>query len=317
VTLVAWLVHSTDRAALAGAVLDIDLWNALLAVTLLFMLIAIQTWRWTFVAHAIGISFPFIPAWLINQIGAFFNQVLPSSIGGDAMRVWRLRGGGVRTGPAVASIVLDRVVALVGTTLIVIFGMWWTWDWIEAIALRVGLAAIVLVVVAGVTVLLIADQVPLVRRFTSRLGLGRLLQLPVMARRVLLSRATMAPALALSVIIHLGVALSVWLLADGIGVKLSWAEAGLLVPVVILFSMVPITIAGWGVREGAMVVALGTVGVVSQDALAISVLFGIASAIAALPGGVIWLATGRTSAARNRRAGDDLADKRAARHVPV
>jgi len=87
---------------------------------------------------------------------------------------------------------------------------------------------------------------------------------------------------------------------------------------VILFSMVPITIAGWGVREGAMVVALGTVGVGREEALAISVLFGIASAIAALPGGLIWLATGRSSglpaqsdsldvtpALRSTRAGTD------------
>jgi len=294
VTLVVWLVHSTDRDALTTALLEVDLLNALLAVVLLFMLIAIQTWRWVIVAQAIGVSFPFVPAWLINQIGAFFNQVLPSSIGGDAIRVWRLRSGGVRTGPAVASIVIDRLVALVGTILIVVVGLWWILGWIDIIALRVGVFATVLTAVVGVTVLLFADQVSSVRRLARRSGLARVLRLPVMARLVLFRPRTAAPALALSVTIHLGVALSVWVLADGIGVELTSAEAAFLVPVVILFSMVPITIAGWGVREGAMVVALGTVGVGREEALAVSVLFGIASAIAALPGGAIWLATGRS-----------------------
>lgn len=308
-TLVAWLVYSTDRDALADALLEVDLSTALLAVVVLFALIAVQAWRWTFVARALGTSVPLVPAWVISQIGAFFNQVLPSSIGGDAMRVWRLRRRGVRTGLALSSVLLDRVVALVGTILIVAVGLPWLLSWMDTDALRAGIVAVVLVGAAGVAMLLSADRAPLVRRLANVRALARVLQVPALARRVLFKPRTAVFTLALSVIIHLGVALSVWLLARATGVELTWAEVGFLVPVVILFSMVPITIAGWGVREGAMVVALGTVGVGREEALAISVLFGIASAIAALPGGLLWLATGRSSAgtsSASRRRRDTL-----------
>ncbi len=295
-TLVAWLIYATDRNALIDALLKVDLSTALLAVFVLFSLIGIQAWRWTFVARALDVKFPVVPAWLIAQIGAFFNQVLPSSIGGDAMRVWRLRRSGVRTGPALASIFLDRVVALVGTILIVAVGLPWLLGWMDTDALRAGILAVVLIAAAGLAVLLVADRVPLARRLSGRSALARVLEVPALARRVLFRPRTAVPTLALSVLIQLGVGLSVWLLARATGVELNWAETAFLVPVVMLFSMVPITIAGWGVREGAMVVALGTVGVGRDEALAISVLFGIASAIAALPGGLIWLATGRSSA---------------------
>ncbi|MBA2383203.1 MAG: flippase-like domain-containing protein [Actinobacteria bacterium] len=294
-TLVAWLVYSTDRHALADAVLDVDLSTAVLAVAVLFVLIGVQAWRWTFVARALGVSLPLVPAWLISQIGAFFNQVLPSSIGGDAMRVWRLRGRGVGTGLALSSVVLDRVVALVGTILIVAFGLPWLLSWMDTDALRAGIVAVVGVGAAGVTALLLADRVRLVRRLAGVRALARVLQVPALARRVLLKPRTALPTLALSVLIQLGVALSVWLLARATGVDLAWAETAFLVPVVMLFSMVPITIAGWGVREGAMVVALGTVGIGREEALAVSVLYGFAIAIAALPGGLIWIATGRSS----------------------
>jgi uncharacterized membrane protein YbhN (UPF0104 family) len=293
--LVAWLVYSTDRDALADALLEVDLGTALLAVLVLFALLAVQAWRWTFVARGLGISLPLVPAWLITQIGAFFNQVLPSSIGGDAMRVWRLQRRGVRTGLALASVFLDRVVALITVILIVAVGLPWLLDWMDTDALRAGILAVVLVAAAGVVVVLFADRVPLVRRLAGRSPLVRVLQVPALARRVLFRPQTAVPALSLSLIIQLGVALSVWLLARATGVELTWAEVAFLVPVVILFSMVPITIAGWGVREGAMVVALGTVGVGREEALAISVLFGIASAIAALPGGLVWVTTGRLS----------------------
>lgn len=295
-TLVAWLVFSTDREALADALVHVDLSTALLAVLVLFSLIAVQARRWMLVAHELGVSFPLKSAWLICQIGAFFNQVLPSSIGGDAMRVWRLRSLGVRTGPALASVFLDRVVALVGTILIVLVGLPWLLTWLDTDALRAGVVAVAFSAAAGVALVVLADRVPLASRIVGRSAVARVLQVPSFARRVLLRPQTAGPTLALSLIIHLGVAFSVWLLARATGAELAIAEAAFLVPLVILFSMVPITIAGWGVREGAMVVALGTVGVGREEALAVSVLFGIASAVAAMPGGLVWLATGRASA---------------------
>jgi uncharacterized protein (TIRG00374 family) len=295
--LISWLVHSTDRSALADALLEVDLATALLAVVLLFGLIGLQAWRWTLVARALGISLPLVPAWLISLIGAFFNQVLPSSIGGDAMRIWRLQRRKVPTTLALTSVFLDRVSALIATTLIVAAGLPSLLVWMDTAALRAGVLLVVVVGVCGVCVVLLADRAPFVRRLDPRSRVSRVLQVPMLARRAILSTRTGMSVLVLSLVIQLGVALTVWLLARAIGVALTSAEAAFLVPLVILFSMVPITIAGWGVREGAMVVALGTVGVGSEAALAISVLFGVANAIAALPGGVIWLTSGRSSTA--------------------
>ena len=310
--LVAWLVYSTDRDALADALLEVDLGTALFAVVVLFALVGVQAWRWTFVTRALGITLPLVPAWLITQIGAFFNQVLPSSIGGDAMRVWRLQRRGTRTSLALASVFLDRIVALVATVLVVAIGLPWLFDWMDTDALRAGIIAVVVLTASAVALILFADRLPLARRLSERFGSLRVLQVAALARAVLLRPRTAAPALALSVIIQLGMSFAVWLLANAAGAELSWAEAVLLVPVVILFSTVPITIAGWGVREGAMVVALGTVGVGAEEAFAISVLFGIAIAIASLPGGLVWVATGRSSAPHASSA--DVGDARDVAH---
>jgi hypothetical protein len=97
------------------------------------------------------------------------------------------------------------------------------------------------------------------------------------------------PPLALALVIHFGVSFVVWLIARGSDVHVSIGQCFVLVPVVVLFSMVPVSIAGWGVREGAMVVALGLVGVARAPALAVSVLFGLTLAVSGLPGGFLWL----------------------------
>jgi hypothetical protein len=53
--------------------------------------------------------------------------------------------------------------------------------------------------------------------------------------------------------------------------------------------MLPISIGGWGVREGAMVVALHGFGISAEDALLPSVLFGLCAVAATLPGGILWV----------------------------
>jgi hypothetical protein len=61
------------------------------------------------------------------------------------------------------------------------------------------------------------------------------------------------------------------------------------IPVVTVITLVPVSVGGWGVREGALVALLGLVGVPSHTALAFSVLFGVAGILASLPAlGFLW-----------------------------
>lgn len=64
-----------------------------------------------------------------------------------------------------------------------------------------------------------------------------------------------------------------------------------------LLSMVPISLGGWGVREAAMVWLFGAVGIHSQEAVSISILFGLATTAAGLPGGLLWLLDRRSDSA--------------------
>jgi hypothetical protein len=58
---------------------------------------------------------------------------------------------------------------------------------------------------------------------------------------------------------------------------------------VILMMIVPISIGGWGVREGAFIFLLGHLGVSSAESFLLSVLFGLTLILASLPGIVFWL----------------------------
>jgi len=93
-------------------------------------------------------------------------------------------------------------------------------------------------------------------------------------------------------------------LGRGLGLDLGPAAYFALVGGAILISALPLSIAGWGLREAAVVALFAAVGVAADTALPISVLFGVAMILVALPGGALWLAgRGRApSGTGNRRA---------------
>jgi uncharacterized membrane protein YbhN (UPF0104 family) len=76
--------------------------------------------------------------------------------------------------------------------------------------------------------------------------------------------------------------------AKGINVDLGFINGLVLIPMIMLVSMMPVSFAGWGIRESAMVIGLGFIGITTVDALVISVSFGISQIIIGLIGGVFW-----------------------------
>lgn len=233
-------------------------------------------------------------------VGLFFNQVLPTGIGGDAVRAWRCRRLGVGLGAAVRSVLLDRasgyavIVAVYAASLPALLRV--LSDPEEQASVIVALGAALL----GLLGLPLMDHMP-----------ARLLRLPVSAALADLSRETRrlvthpgrcAAVLGLS-IVTVGLAvLAYMLVGDSLGVPLSFATWLLVVPPVSLLQLLPISLAGWGVREVGMVVILAGFGVPAEAALAISVLTGLCLAIIGLPGGLIWLANWDIAQPRSRAA---------------
>jgi hypothetical protein len=83
-----------------------------------------------------------------------------------------------------------------------------------------------------------------------------------------------------------------WLIAESLGLGLDPAELTVVVPPVLLAALLPISIAGFGVREGAFVVLLAEFGVSSADATLLSLLSVAAVVVASIPGGLA-IAAGR------------------------
>ena len=263
----------------------------LIAGALIFFQNAIVVaWRWEHVVAAIDRA---LPPWRLLKatiITLFFNQVLPSTIGGDGMRIWFLRGMGRSVGLAFRSVLIDRLIGFLGLLLLGLVGSFYLMARLEDsgpvwVVAMVSLGGLVLIVLA-----------PALVGAMERLPFDRLRQgFETLAREVNLlacDRPRLARLVGASILGQLALAGAVYCLARDLEVPLDLLSAFAVVPGVMVAASVPISIAGWGVREATMVVGLGLLGVGQSDAAIISIGFGVLVLIFGLLGGLVWVVRG-------------------------
>jgi uncharacterized membrane protein YbhN (UPF0104 family) len=103
------------------------------------------------------------------------------------------------------------------------------------------------------------------------------------------SRARTMQLILVSVFGHFVLCLAVWLSAQAFAIEISLGPTLVIVQPIFLVAALPISIAGWGVREGGMVFGLGLLGVASGDAALISVAYGLMGVAIGLFGARVWL----------------------------
>jgi uncharacterized membrane protein YbhN (UPF0104 family) len=282
------LLQKIDLAEAWQRALGIDPAMLALAFVLLFIQIALGAIRWVSVLHSIGEPLPFFRALKLYYICTFFSLVLPSSVGGDAVRMWMARRQGLTLGGAINGVMLERIVTVLALVVLVAStqpllysripdeGMHWIFPLLTAGG------------VAGILVLMVLDRLP---PGFSHLRLVRgLARLASDTRKLFLKPFDAVRVLLLALVGHANLSFTVYVLALGLKIEVSAIDCLVLVPPVILATTLPISIAGWGVREQAMVTVFGLIGIAAQSSGVLSILLGLVTTAACLPGGLLWLA---------------------------
>jgi uncharacterized membrane protein YbhN (UPF0104 family) len=111
----------------------------------------------------------------------------------------------------------------------------------------------------------------------------------VIASKVILGRTTAAKIAVLSLSIHVLAVVIAWCAVRSIAASAAFEQLFLLTPPIMLITMLPISIAGWGVREATMMVAFGYAGLAPADGTVVSILFGAIYFIVGGMGGLVWI----------------------------
>lgn len=217
--------------------------------------------------------------------GTFFNQVLPSSIGGDAVRIIDLTRKKYEKKEAFYGVFVDRVVGLVGLLVLnllatlIFFG---TFD-------NDFSMLIIFITIGGITGFALLFQLHRLTFLANIKFLNLAVRLANRLNKLYASRMLLIKHISISVIVHLFSVLTMYGLSLSLGLDLSFQTLLIAVPPVFLLTIVPISLAGWGVREGAMIGIFMLIGADQTKVLAMSILYGLLLILSAVPGAYFWI----------------------------
>jgi hypothetical protein len=289
--LLAFIFSTLDRAAFIQAVSRANPWWLLVALAMMMLGVIIRAWRWQILLDAIAVHVSLTELTNIYFIGFLFNNLLPSGLGGDAMRMVELSRHSERVTDAVTSVVVDRFLGLSALQAIALMALLANWGAVPSAVAYFTVAIFLGGLVTGYLLInralyvVLRTRVGLFRRLTDIKVIGNLAEsfqrypLSALGRAYLVAFLFNISLIAMNVFIGLG-----------LGAKANLAHYAIFVPITSLVLLLPISFAGLGVREETYRRLFSQVGVPQEIGVAMSLLVYVFGNICTgLIGGVIYL----------------------------
>jgi uncharacterized protein (TIRG00374 family) len=256
--------------------------------------------RWRIILQAQGLELPLRRTTSIFFIGHFFNAFMLGATGGDVVKAWYVaRESHHKKAEAVATVIVDRIIGLMALFAIALVVMAVFYRRVFADPKMIWFALATLAIVLGTVVMTVigfwkgfADKLPWLRRWLEKLPKYELMCRMMNSYRAYATQPKLIlMTLLMSVTLHLFVMGSIVCVASGLRINPTNGITDFLLylPIINTVSAVPISISGFGVREGMYVTMLGEAGVAKASALALSLLGYLVSLIWSVIGGAFFL----------------------------
>jgi hypothetical protein len=245
----------------------------------------VAAWRWQRVLAVYDAHVPLRILMKHYMAGQFVGNALPSTVGGDVLRISRCSKDTGSTEVAFASVVLERLTGFVALPLLTFVGFLMRPDLFEEsrswIAIVIAAGTIVMLSV----ILLLAASPHLAGRFVHRANWTRFIGIVhVGVDRLRRDPRDAMGALAAAVAYQLTVVAAVYCAVHTIGLTIPNGAVLAYIPAVAMVQVLPISVGGLGVREGMLALLLTPLGVPTGQAVALGLLWYAMTLVVSLVG---------------------------------
>jgi uncharacterized protein (TIRG00374 family) len=294
--ILAFLLIRLDPAEVWDQISGSNAGYVVAALAILFASTWAMAWRWQLLLASKGIHEPL--GWLTKLyfVGYAAGQVLPTSVGGDAVRILdHARRRPDARAEAAGAVLMERVLGVVGTVVLLLLGL--ALELGDERAEVIGPIEAALIAAAAVAFGLLLFSRRVERRLRRhifplgrRIGLERPLASVYAALHGYRDRPwTLAAAFALTFATQLARTGSIWLCCAAVGIHESAGVFVVFAALLSLVMVVPFTLNGLGIREAFFVGYFGRFGVADDTALAAGLLFYAIILAESIPGGLVLL----------------------------
>lgn len=296
--LLVYLISRTDVSSIVGAIGQADFRFIGLALLTPFAGYFITSKRWQGLLHVQGAEIPQGVLLRSCMVAMFFNQIMPSTIGGDVVRAYDSSRSGAGRQVALSAILVDRVMGLFALSLFAVGSLFILRHDVS----KAGMIPLIVIVIAGglaCTVTMVFSPIPsvlhCVRWFYRKIPgpVGRFLSKLDLAFESYRGRyGIFFRALALSLVLQINVVVLHYLAGRALGLTPHFTQYFYVVPIALFVMLIPISINGIGIREGIFTLLLSSYGVGKPEALAFSFLVYSIFFLHGILGGLVFLTRG-------------------------
>lgn len=278
------VIKSMDILILASVIL----WYTILQI--------ISTYRWSLFLPKAGIEIPFFKLVSLFYVGMFFNIFLPTAIGGDVVKTYYLYKFSGKGGNSLASVFLDRFTGFFAMVIIASVSLIFGYGYVKGT--YVPLFIVILSSMFFLSSLVLWNKAlhNWMLAIISRIKLfGINEKIESLYQSVMLYKGeprVLLKAFGISFVIQLMSMTMFYLISKGIGMTVPIGYFFLFVPIAISISMIPISLSGLGLREGAFVYLFTKVGATDAQALSVSLVAFLVMVILGLIGGIEYIRLG-------------------------
>jgi len=269
---------------------------AIIFVAVFFICLqAISAVRWSIILHK-DVDIPYLKLLAIYFIGMFFNNFLPTMVGGDIIKGLYLYRESKKGGVSVASIFMDRYsgfsALIIITTIALITGY--------SLIKDTGLPGFLILLICGYTTASLIIWVGPLHSWAMKI-LAKIHFYGINHKIDALYKTLMAykghkdilvKILLLSFMVQVGVIVGYYILAINLGIEVRLAYFFFFIPIATVITMLPISLGGLGIREGAFVYLFTMVGASKGQALSLSLIWYAVMVIVSMIGGVAFIKMG-------------------------
>lgn len=300
--LIGVVLYLVNFGELKNTLLHMNAWFLLPAVATFYLDRALMAYKWNPLLKAHGIDVPFMTLVRLYFVAPLAGTLLPSTLGGDAFRLYGLSRYRVDMHSAVASMIVERVIGTLAMLVLasVSLGIGFylmrdRWGELE------GLGWVLLLVVGAVLAVVAALRLlvmpggsrlrALVDRLTdNRLG-AKLRQIYGYCREYRRHKRVIVSVSILTLIEQMAPVAVIFLLVRALNVDVTFLELVVIVPLTVLASRLPISLDGLGVQEGLYVALFALIGISAADALLVSATIRVSNLLSCLPWALHYVLT--------------------------
>ena len=292
VGLLGYLITRIDAERFVQTLASANFSYIAVALVVYLLTQVVSALRWTVLTRPLGITTPYRELAVYYFIGMFFNLFAPSTVGGDVTRVYYLARGqnndhqkraSESTVHAAVSVLMDRAIGMVvlvwlGTVGLLLFPEYGVPPAIRALTLSLAAAFLI-----G------ALLMPLLRRVLPEDAHPLLIKLRVILTSYSKGWRVILQAITLSFMVHLVQAWIHVIMGLALHLSLPLSFCIIVYPLVGTFAALPISVNGFGLREGGYIFLFALIGINSEKGIAFGLLLFLIVALDSLIGGILFL----------------------------